>query len=120
MLYEGRAGMSNRSHDGGGANYLCMPEDPDFTLLHRPGVRNQSYILGTEYEGSPLQGTTHHSAPCAVCYVSTHEMVLMIPAKTSCPACWTQEYYGYLMSSHRNQQRSTFECVDKDQESIPG
>ena len=109
MVYEGRAGMSNRTHHGGGVNYLCMPEDPEYTLPHRPGVRNHSYVLGTEYEGSPLQGTTHHNAPCAVCYVSTCETVLMIPAKTSCPTSWTREYYGYLMimSSHRNGPRST-------------
>ena len=69
--------MSNRTHGGGGANYLCMLEDPDYTLPHRPGVRNQSYVLGTEYEGFPLQGTTHHNAPCAVCYVSTRETVLI-------------------------------------------
>ena len=44
----------------------------------------------------------------------------MIPAKTSCPTSWTREYYGYLMSSHYTQQRSLYECVDKDQESIAG
>ena len=38
----------------------------------------------------------------------------MIPGKTSCPASFTREYYGYLMSErdHRNHYRSTFECVD--------
>ena len=120
MVYKGRAGMSDRSHDGGGANYLCMPEDPEYTLPHWPGVRNHSYVYGTEYEGRPLQGFNHHNAPCAVCYVSTRETVLMIPAKVSCPTSWTREHYGYLMSSSLYHRRSTFECVDKDQESIPG
>ena len=44
----------------------------------------------------------------------------MIPAKTSCPPSWTREYYGYLMTERYNHHRSTFECVDKDQQSIDG
>ena len=44
----------------------------------------------------------------------------MIPAKTSCPSSWTREYYGYLMAAHIGHHRSTFECVDKDQESVLG
>ena len=32
-----------------------------------------------------------------IVHISTHETVLMIPAKTCCPTSWTREYYGYLM-----------------------
>ena len=34
--------------------------------------------------------------------------------------CATREYYSYLMSGYRCRRASTFECVDRDQESIPG
>ena len=47
----------------------------------------------------------------------------MIPARTSCPTGWTTEYYGYLMSQGSywdNRHRTSFECIDKDQESLPG
>ena len=44
----------------------------------------------------------------------------MIPTKTSCPTSWTREYYGYLMSEYRGRRGSTIECIDEDQESIPG
>ena len=44
----------------------------------------------------------------------------MIPAKSSCPTSWTREYYGFIMSTRRIYQRTLFECVDKDQESVPG
>ena len=46
----------------------------------------------------------------------------MIPARTSCPTGWTTEYYGYLMSQGSywdNRHRTSFECVDKDQDSVP-
>ena len=46
----------------------------------------------------------------------------MIPAKTSCPPSWTEEYEGYIMTENTNSNhfRSTYECVDKSQESLPG
>ena len=96
-----------------------MPLDPEYTLPHLSGVREHSYIYGVEYR-SPLQGTHYHNVPCAVCYASTRETVLMIPAKASCPTSWTREYYGYIMSAHIAHYRSTFECIDEDQESVPG
>jgi hypothetical protein len=59
-------------------------------------------------------------APCAECYVSTRPTVVMIPAKASCPPTWTREYYGYLMTERKTHHRSSFDCVDADQESLPG
>ena len=119
LVYEGRAGGSHFTYVGGGANYLCMPLDPQYTLPFQAGVRDHSYVYGTEYQ-SPLQGSHDHNVPCAVCYASTRETVLMIPAKTSCPTSWTREYYGYLMSDYLGHHRSHYECVDKDQDSILG
>ena len=120
LVYTGRAGGSHYSEKGGASNYLCMPLDPEYTLAYSAGVNGQSYIYGSEYE-HPLHSSKYeHNVPCAVCAVSTREMVLMIPAKTSCPTSWTREYYGWLMSEHRGHHRSQFECVDHAQESIPG
>ena len=119
LVYTGRAGGSHYTHKGGAANYLCMPLDPQYTLSYQAGVRDHNYVYGTEYQ-HPLRGSSDHNVPCAVCYVSTRETVLMIPAKTSCPTSWTREYYGYLMSQYRDFHRTLYECVDKDQESLPG
>ncbi len=100
-----------------------MPTDPEYspTLRYQGGVRDHAYIHGTEYE-QPLQTTHNHNAPCAVCYVSTRPTVVMIPAKASCPPTWTREYYGYIMTTHKNvyHHRTMFECVDQDQETLPG
>ena len=119
LVYTGRVGGSYHSHTGGGANHLCMPLDPEYTLPYWTGVQGHSYVYRTEYE-HPIQGTHQHNVPCAVCYASTRETVLMIPAKTSCPTSWTREYYGYLTSDHYTHHPSHFECVDRDQESLPG
>ena len=124
LFYSGITGGSPHSQQGGGANYLCMPRGPEFppeystTLTYRNGVQGLSYVYGTEYQ-VPLQGTHNHNVPCAVCYVSTRPTVVMIPARASCPPTWTREYYGYLMTEQFTHHRSTFECVDEDQESLP-
>ena len=122
LLYVGRAAGTFFNTNGGASNYLCMPETPQYTLSYTPGSQSYSEIHGTEYEG-PIVGTHEHNVPCAVCSASTRVGVLMIPARTSCPTGWTREYYGYLMSQASlwsNQRRTTFECVDKDQESLSG
>ena len=91
LVYAGRAGGSWWSHMGGGANYLCMPNDPDY-LAYQPGVQGWSYVYGTEYQTGgrwvgPLQAVHDHNVPCAVCYASTKVAVTMIPAKTQCSVC---------------------------------
>ena len=122
LVYSGRTGVTFGNHQGGASNYLCMPNDPDYTLAYQSGVQGHSHVYGTEYEGPPLvSGRIQHNAPCAVCYVSTQHTVIMIPAKTTCPSGWTREYDGYLMSEAIfNLGRTMYECVDKDMESIPG
>ena len=124
LVYAGRAGGSWFGHTGGGANYLCMPVDPDY-LRYTQGVQGYSYVYGAEYEawaGGPLSAVQDHDVPCAVCYASTRVAVTMIPAKTRCPSTWTLEYSGYLMSNHRDSRhyRTMFECIDKNPDSIPG
>ena len=123
LLYAGSAGGSRYSHTGGGANYICMPNDPDY-LEFQPGVQGRSPVTWIEYQtlGGPLGSLDEYNAPCAVCYAATRAATVMIPAKTTCPSSWTQEYSGYLMSAFygSNHYRTMFECVDKDAEGIPG
>ena len=98
LLYAGRTAGTFFNENGGGSNYLCMPETPQYTLSHKPGSQSHSEIHGTEYEGPVRVGAQDHNVPCAVCSASTRVGMLMIPARTSCPTGWTREYYGYLMS----------------------
>ena len=99
LLYSGITAGTHFEHTGGGANYLCMPQDPEYstTLTYRDGEQAHALLYVAEYE-SPVQGTHDHNVPCAVCYVSTRPTVVMIPAKASCPPTWTREYYGYIMT----------------------
>ena len=123
ILYKGKAAGSHYNQFGGGANYICLPNEPEF-LSYTPGISDsQSYIYGTEYQtqAGPLSPLKDHNVPCVVCYVSTRVSYLMIPAKITCPKTWTSEYQGYLMAERNNaKNNAVYECVDKNAESIPG
>ena len=119
LVYTGRAGGTQHDQRGGGANYLCLPMDPEYNLPSRAGLDGHSPVWGAEYQG-PVVGAHDHDVPCAVCHGTTRLTVLMIPAKASCPTSWTKEYDGYLMSEFLVHYRTMFVCVDRAQESFPG
>ena len=61
-----------------------------------------------------------HNVPCALCYVASRSVAVMIPAKTHCHSNWTLEYNGYIMTEANSHYRSMYQCVDKNPESVPG
>ena len=122
LLYSGTAGGSHH-YEGGGGNYQCLTSEPaNFAF----GVQREDagYIYGAEFEmwgnippaNLPL---SNQNVACAVCYVSTRGAVVMIPGTYICPAGWTREYYGYLMSERHKNRRSSFECVDASPDILP-
>ena len=119
LIYSGRAGKSWFNQRGGGGNYQCLPNNPEYGQ-YIAGVQDYSTIFGVEYETPVQSALQDHNVPCAVCHVSTRAAVLMIPAWRHCPSQWTLEYTGYLMSQYKNHNTGTYECVDKDAESVPG
>ena len=121
LIYSGRAGGSYRLHQGGAANHLCMPDNPEH-LQYGSGSTGGSYVYGMEYNmdsRQPLHSVRYHNVPCAVCFAATRDTILMIPAKLTCPTNWTVEYAGYLMTEPYGNHRSTYECVDRYPESVP-
>ena len=74
LVYAGRTGSSHGGHQGGAANYVCMPDDPEYTLPFQNGARDHSFVFGTEYESPLVPGRHVHNAPCAVCYLPTMNM----------------------------------------------
>ncbi len=121
LVYTGRVAGAYFNQRGGGSNYLCLPNDPDYGVIGTNYIHDFSRIYGTEYE-LPAAGTHDTDAPCAVCYDSVRSSKLMIPAKTSCPTDWTIEYFGYLMAAANfgDRSRGQYVCVDKEQKALPG
>ena len=117
MVYVGRSAGSHYTHRGGGANYQCVTEEPE-NFDFGPGTVDASFMYGAEYECGGMYHQQIFSymnmmfPVLSAIYVATCETVLMIPGRYTCPQSWTREYYGWLMATHYNHHRSTFECVD--------
>ena len=124
MYYPGIIASGHYNHEGGGSNYLCLPNQPKYGK-YTDRFESTGAIYGAEYEVSsfnPFKRNVHdHDAPCVVCYVRSRGTQLMIPARDDCPNGWTEEYHGYLMTEHWNHKKhQNFICVDWDAESVPG
>ena len=110
LLYSGRAAGNQY-----GTNYVCMPNDPEYSSSSAQGTH---WMYGVEYQNYPSRSINGQNVPCAVCYTSSRDTVVMIPAKLTCPSNWSTEYTGYLMTD--NYWASQHECVDQNPESISG
>ncbi|XP_019639220.1 PREDICTED: uncharacterized protein LOC109481158 [Branchiostoma belcheri] len=125
LVYDGIAGGTQHTHSGGGANYVCLPKDPEWGVF-TDGNQGTAYMCGAEYQvvygNNPFQGASlhDHDVPCAVCHVASRGSKLMIPARLICPSGWTREYRGYLMTERYSHSRSEFVCMDEEPEARPG
>ena len=128
-IYTGRVATPERNQIGGGADILCLPDDPTFLSSLTPSV--SSLIHGVEYSDGfgPLSPLDNENVPCSVCLATGY--VVTIPGAIECPEngtffSWKLEYQGYIMttptfsSATSNINPSRFICVEKDAEAIPG
>ena len=124
LVYAGRAVGSQWSSSGGTSDILCLPDNPQYDEDYQSGAQQFSTIHGVEYEtfpGAPLADARDHNVPCAVCHNTRRAGLIMIPARSSCPATWTEEYDGYLVSSYWNSGgRQSAKCVDGDPDFVRG
>ena len=119
---------------GGASNYLCVTDTPQWGNVISGLQPWSSYLSGCEYENGIIppmfslennggQSLMHLSPPCVVCHVSDRSTKIMVPAMTNCPAGWTKEYGGYLVSQSTSTgipfYRSTYVCLDQAPEVLP-
>ncbi len=119
LVYKGLVAGTPFSDTGGGANYLCITEKPEYDSHNELNVMSSLY--GSEYQFPVFNSLQDQNVPCAVCHTSQRSSKLMIPGKTTCPQSWTEEYQGYLMAEYYSHvHNKVYECVDKDGEAVPG
>ena len=120
LVYAGIAAGTRYTQKGGGANLLCLPDNPVYELFHK-GTSDRARLGPVEVHPDVTLGTlgVDDNAPCAVCR-TTRPTTMMIPATINCPSGWTREYYGYLMTSSKNENSGSFICMDRNAQEIPG
>lgn len=116
FVYIGVVGGSRYTANSGGVGYLCLPQNPQW-LKFNYSASWVSWMASVEYiveDYGILPNNLHGKrAVCARCYTESRPAVMMIPARTSCDAGWTREYYGYLMANQETAYRnpSNYACV---------
>ena len=108
LVYSGYAGGSWYDHTGAAAQYLCMPQDPDFL----PDQSGYGRVYGVEYQQNFNSITYQQDGVCAVCK-STRTSVLMVPGHLHCRSGWVREYVGILVSGFYGDKAATeYVCLD--------
>ena len=103
-MLSGFAAGAGWSNIGGGSNYLCLPLNPEYNKYSDAAGGGE--LSGVEYEtysGIFRDSANEQNVPCAQC-LSKRSVVMMIPARRTCPKSWTKEYEG---SNHRHDLDTT-------------
>ena len=64
LVYAGKAAGNFYHESGGAADYLCLPDDPDYVRYTNGVQGRRAYLYGAEYEGwenAPLSSILHHN-----------------------------------------------------------
>ncbi|XP_052804037.1 uncharacterized protein LOC128234084 [Mya arenaria] len=120
LVYNGFAGGAPHDKHGNGANYLCLPKDPQWGPDTTPSYKGD--VHGAEYQvhGTFWDHLKDNDVPCAVCRTSKTN-VLMIPARQECYEGWNKEYHGYLMAERdTHQSNKEYICMDGEPEARIG
>ena len=68
LLYEGFMASSRHDHNGGGYNFLCMHNTPQYPAGHNNGDQNGNLLYGTEYQNTGAIDQHHDKdAACSMC-----------------------------------------------------
>ena len=114
----GQAASAGDDDIGGGGEFLCVPDHPQW-LNHSSGFQRLTARLhGAVYLPNNLLEATDNvrlgnkAIPCAACYVESRGHAMMLPSRLTCPVTWTLEYHGYLMAASKSNHRSSYVCMD--------
>ena len=120
--------MAGKHHSspGGGTNYLCLPDDPEYDPNAPDGIHTA--LRATHYRYSLYQSDLRR-VPCVACETEKRVNHIMVPAKTRCPTSeWKLEYKGYIVSMAEyntgvddfldNYHATSYICLDSNSESL--
>ncbi|XP_052775894.1 short-chain collagen C4-like [Mya arenaria] len=118
LVYKGFTAGKYFNEAGSGSDEQCLPSDPTWGRYVDGNYGDyRARIFGAEID---LPEATRYfpydvfeqDIPCAVCRTN-HSINIMIPARTSCYAGWTEEYSGFLMAgTHERIGAFDHICVD--------
>lgn len=114
---------------GSGSNYLCLHEEPEwnkYTGADKYGGRLNGVVYGYYDNYNNIFDVTlkEKMIPCAVCFQAKRSAQVVIPGRRNCPANWSKEYEGYLVTEYsgsaRTSMRASYVCLDGAPETAGG
>ncbi|GIY52476.1 uncharacterized protein CEXT_416901 [Caerostris extrusa] len=98
--------------DGGGFNFLCLPDKPDFGTP--PSNQKEAAVLQAMSYQFP--NGQNKKLTCSNCRLGARGTVQTFVGRTQCPEDWDFVYEGILMSGSRNSISTQFICLDRNPE----
>jgi hypothetical protein len=118
-LFSGQLAGSEVS--GGGANYLCMVDEPLYRTASAAANSANADLASLEYGAQPSASASGFSAyarvrgfivPCAVCQnPDANEHSFVNSGRQDCPAGFSEDFHGFLMAPAHTQWPGSFVCV---------
>ena len=104
LVYRGIAAGTFWTSPGGGTNYQCLAEDPEYGTKISQSIR--SYIGGVIYKFHGSQGVKQQSlhdslVPCVACEADRRQSKIMIPGKIDSSTSQYVKSYK-IRSQHRS------------------
>ena len=99
---------------GGGVNYLCLPNQPTYGT-YVPGRNERRTYIDAVIYGSSFRkpyNLANKIIHCSVCEVRKKSQTLMIPGSTRCKPGWTLEYTGFVATDGVGRERTEDVCLD--------
>ncbi|XP_063442191.1 short-chain collagen C4-like [Mytilus trossulus] len=122
IVYSGQTGGNYYTNNGGGSNWLCLPNDPEngnVSSNSNDGLYGAEYQINSSNNPSGFPTNLYNKeVPCSVCRRKGKFSVLVIAGKKSCYKGWKSEYSGFLISEYKGHTNADFICMDGEAEQL--
>ncbi|KAG8176255.1 hypothetical protein JTE90_021352 [Oedothorax gibbosus] len=111
IMSTGFAMSTGPPHSGGGANFLCLPEKPQYG---NP-VTNEKEAAFLQNLNYQFPGGDSSKLSCATCRLASRGSVsTFIGRGSECPGDWDYVYDGLLASGSKSSFSTQFVCLDRN------
>jgi len=118
LVYSGFAAGAHHGHQGGGANMICLTDEPSDAPDTHTGSQNHAMLYGTEYEAhygnADANSKNNKNAGCTTCSYDGATYVTW--GSVQCTPGHDLLYSGNVMASHHGHWKSEWVCVDEKRE----
>lgn len=117
-VYTGQLAGPASGNSGGGADLLCMVNDPIYdggstAYGGAGGLYATKFVTSTTAISSAYTSVNGFNVPCTVCQAPAARPYAMVnPGRQDCPTGFVRDFKGYLMAAAYNTNPNSYVCVN--------